>query len=189
MARRGLDRAAVVAAATQLADEHGLQAVTIAAVAAQLGVRPPSLYNHVASVDALLAAVGAPALHELAAGLSRATAGLSRDDALLAMARTQRTYALAHPGAYAATARIVGVADPAFLAGGEAVVDVLLAVLRGYGLTGEAAVHAARATRSAVHGFIAIELAGGYGLPVDLDASFEWTLRALAAGLAAMAEA
>ncbi len=185
MPRRGLDPAAVVEAATRLANEDGLAAVSIAAVAARLGVRPPSLYNHVTSVDALREAVGARAMHELAAAMSRATAGLAGDDALHAMARTQRAYAHAHPGAYAATGRIVGVSDPDFLAGGQAVVDVLLAVLRGYGLQGDEAVHAARAVRAAVHGFITVELSGGFGLPVDLDASFAWTVQALAAGLRA----
>lgn len=187
MPRRGLDRAAVVAAATRVADADGLDAVTIAAVAGELGVRPPSLYNHVASVDALRQAVGAAALHEIAGALSRAAAGLARDDALVAIAQAQRAYALAHPGAYAATTRVTGVADPSFLSGGQAVVDVLLAVLRGYGLTGEDVVHAARATRSTVHGFVSLELAGGYGLPVDTEASFVWTVRALAAGLRAAA--
>ncbi|MCW3013584.1 MAG: TetR/AcrR family transcriptional regulator [Solirubrobacterales bacterium] len=185
MARRGLTHDLVVEAATRIADARGLDAVTVAAVAADLGVRPPSLYNHVGSVDALRQAIGAAALLELAAAMSIAAAGLAHDDALLAIARTQRAYALRHPGAYAATGRIVGVKDEHFLAGGAAVVDVLLAVLRGYGLTGEEAIHGARAVRSAVHGFVSLELAGGYAMALDPEASFDWTVRALAAGLRA----
>lgn len=189
MARRGLTEERIVAAASRLADDHGLAAVTIAAVAAELGVRPPSLYNHVASREALLHAVGGAALRDLAAAMSLAAAGLARDDALLAMARAQRAYALDHPGAYAATSRVLGVHDERFLAAGAAVVDVLMAVLRGFGLTGDDAVHGARAIRAAVHGFVSLELAGGFAIPVQLDASFDWTVRALAAGLRAPAGA
>ena len=57
MPRRGLDRARVVAAAGDIADAEGLEAVTLARVAQQLGVRSPSLYNHVAGRDGLLRAL------------------------------------------------------------------------------------------------------------------------------------
>ena len=49
MARAGLDGDAVVAAAAVLADAEGLEAVTLARLAADAGVRPPSLYAHVAT--------------------------------------------------------------------------------------------------------------------------------------------
>ena len=47
MARAGLDADAVVAAAAQLADADGLEALTLARLAAVLGIRSPSLYAHV----------------------------------------------------------------------------------------------------------------------------------------------
>ena len=53
MPRAGLNTDRVVAEAAELADEVGLDQLTLAALAARLGVRQPSLYKHVASVDAL----------------------------------------------------------------------------------------------------------------------------------------
>jgi hypothetical protein len=41
-----------------------------------------------------------------------------------------------------------------------------------------------RAFRSAVHGFVALEAAGGFGIPVDVDTSFERLVATLAGGLA-----
>ncbi|UTI65824.1 WHG domain-containing protein [Paraconexibacter antarcticus] len=183
MARQGLDPDAVVAAAARIADRDGLGAVTIAAVAADLGVRPPSLYNHVESRQALLVAIGLRGTAALTAALSRAAAGLAGDDALLAVAHAQRAFAREHPGEYDAMHRALGARDERVLAAGEAAVDVIRAVLRGYGLEGEEAIHAARAARSTVHGFVALELASGYAIGTDLEASFEWTIRTLGAGL------
>jgi hypothetical protein len=60
---------------------------------------------------------------------------------------------------------------------------VLLAILRGYGLEGDDAIHAARAVRSALHGFVALEAGGGFGIPVELDESFDRMVAALARGL------
>jgi hypothetical protein len=37
--------------------------------------------------------------------------------------------------------------------------------------------------RSAVHGFAALESAGGFGIPLDVDESFEWLVSALLKGL------
>ena len=50
--------------------------------------------------------------------------------------------------------------------------------------TGEV-IHAVRAVRAALHGFVALEALGGFGLPVDREASFDRLVAALAAGLRA----
>jgi hypothetical protein len=39
--------------------------------------------------------------------------------------------------------------------------------------------------RSAVHGFVALESAGGFGIPLDVDDSFEWLVSALVSGFTA----
>jgi hypothetical protein len=59
----------------------------------------------------------------------------------------------------------------------------VLAVLRGWNLDGDDEVHAARTVRSALHGFVVLEAAGGFGIPVNLDASFDALVATLASGL------
>ena len=51
---KGLSREAVVQAALDLVDEHGLEALTIRAVAKRLGSSPMSVYNHAVDRDDLL---------------------------------------------------------------------------------------------------------------------------------------
>jgi hypothetical protein len=63
------------------------------------------------------------------------------------------------------------------------VLDVVLAVIRAWELEGDDAVHAVRAVRSALHGFVALEAAGGFELPVNLEASFDRLVAAIAQGL------
>jgi len=183
MPRAGLSRAAVVGAAADLVDAQGLDAVTLAAVAAAVGVRTPSLYNHVGGLDDLRCGVALTALRELGDALRDAAVGRAGDDALTALAHAYRAYARDHPGRYAATQRAPAAADAELAAAGARAVDVLLAVLRGYGLAGDEAIHAARAVRSALHGFVSLEAGGGFGIPVDLDESFDRMIQALARGL------
>jgi len=148
-----------------------------------VGVRTPSLYNHVGSLDDVRRRVALLALAEIGDALRDAAVGRARDDALIAAARAYRTYARAHPGRYAATQRAPAADDEELRVAAGRAVDVLLAVLAGYGIEGEDAIHAARAVRSALHGFVALETGGGFGLPVALDESFDRMVAALARGL------
>jgi AcrR family transcriptional regulator len=183
MPRAGLDSEAVVSGAAELADAEGLEAVTLARLASRLGVRAPSLYAHIGGLDDLRRRLAARGARELAAVLQAAAAGRARGEALETIANAYRAYAREHPGTYAAlqSARDVGDAQAA----GQ-LVDVVLAVLRGYGLQDDDAVHAARVVRAALHGFVSLEAGGGFGLPLAVDESFARLVAALDAGLPAL---
>lgn len=182
----GLTREQVVAVAAELADEHGLAALTLAQVAARLGVRLPSLYNHVDGLPGLLRDLAALAVCELGERLARSAIGRAGDDALLAVARAYRAYVLAHPGRYAATVRAPAPHDARLQQLSRAVVEVVVAVLAPYELADDDAIHAVRGIRSIAHGFATLEAAGGFGLPLDRDESFERLVRAYIAGLRAV---
>ena len=183
MARAGLDTDAVVAAAAQLADADGLEAVTLARLAAILGVRSPSLYAHVDGLADLTRRLAVRGARELAARLQTAVAGRSRSDALRAMADAYRAYARAHPGTYGALQRAPARADAEAAGAAAGVLEVVLAVLRGYGLEGDDAIHAARIIRAALHGFVALETGGGFGIPLDPDDSYARLVDVLDRGL------
>jgi AcrR family transcriptional regulator len=181
--RMGLDAGRVVDVAATIADADGLPGVTLARVAGELGVRAPSLYNHVDGRPGLIRAVALQAIRELTAALRDAAVGRSGPDALAATARAYRDYARAHPGRYAATVTAPAPDDAEHRAAAGETVDVVLAVLRGWDLDGDEAIHAARTFRSAVHGFVVLEAAGGFGMKLDLDESFERLVATLGAGL------
>jgi AcrR family transcriptional regulator len=180
MPRAGLDSEAVVTAAAKLADADGLQALTLARLADQLGVRAPSLYVHVQGLEDLRRRLAIRGASELAAALQSAAAGRARGQALAAVANAYRAYALAHPGTYAALQRAPDVDDAQ---AARQLVDVVLAVLRGYGISGDHAIHAARIVRAALHGFVALEVGEGFGLPFGLDESFSQLVAILDRGL------
>lgn len=187
MPRAGLDAATVVAAAAELADAEGLQELTLARLAERLGVRSPSLYAHVDGLADLRTRLAARGARELTAALQGAAAGRARSDALHAVADAYRAYAHAHPGAYAAMQRAPrsgNEADPETAAAAAALIEVLVAVLRGYELHGEDAIHAVRIVRATLHGFVSLEREGGFAMPIDLDESYRRLVAMLDRGLA-----
>lgn len=184
MPRAGLSGPVVVAGAAKLADEVGLDRLTLAMVAKHFGVALPSLYKHVSGLDALQQKISALATAELAEEVTIAVAGRAGADGLRAIASAWRGYAKRHPGRYPAVQRVPDAADPEHVAAGAKVVGAVYAVLRGYGLDGDDLVDATRALRSAVHGFVMLEMTGGFGLPQDVDRSFDRLVSMMDKGVA-----
>jgi AcrR family transcriptional regulator len=183
MPRAGLTSRRVVEEAGAVADAAGLDRLTLAAVADRFGVAIPSLYKHVRGLDGLRRDLAVQAVRELTVTLSRAAVGRAGRDALHAMADAFRSYATAHPGRYAASVRAPAPGDAEHLAAADDAVGVFLAVLAGYGITGPEAIDAIRALRAAMHGFVALEAAGGFGLPQSVDTSYQRLVDALDSAL------
>lgn len=195
MARAGLSAEAVTRIALDLVDAGGptgFADLTLAKVAAEAGVATPSLYKHVGSLAALRREVAVLAVRDLTEAVVRASLGRSGPVAVRALAGAMRDFAHAHPGRYAAVQVAADPADPAdaeLAAAGAEVVGVMAAVLRGFDLPEDRAVDAVRAVRAGVHGFVTLELGGGFRLPQDLDRSFAVLVDMLVAGVEALARA
>ncbi|MEV6104164.1 WHG domain-containing protein [Streptomyces sp. NPDC051940] len=159
MARVGLTAERLTEAAADLADEVGLENVTLSALARRFGVKDASLYAHVKGARDLRDRVSVRSAREFADVLGEAIAGRSGREAMLAFANAYRDFALAHPGRYAA----VRLPPPAgAVADYHRLSATTYAMLRGYGLAEPAATDAVRLLHSAFHGFVGIEASGGF---------------------------
>lgn len=181
--RVGLDQATVVEAAARLVDEEGIEQLSLGRLAERLGVRTPSLYNHIAGLPGLKRDLALYCLREVLNRLLRATTGKSRTDAIFAFAGAYRDYARETPGRYTLTLQAPDPGDPELAAISQQLIEVALAILAPYKLSEENAIHAIRSLRSIVHGFISLESAGAFAMPVNLDASFQWLINVFVAGL------
>lgn len=162
----------VLQTAIAIADTQGYAAVTLASVAGALNIRVPSLYNHVAGLPGLQQAMTRWGLQQMGDQLRRAAVGKAGEDAIRSLALAYRAFAHAHPGIYPLTQDAAHFDQPEVaLAAGE-VVQVVLAVLQPYGAGEEERLHIVRALRSVLHGFIALEISGGFALSLDQDESF-----------------
>lgn len=186
--RAGLDKVAVIEEAIRLIDEEGLEQLSLGRLAERLGVRVPSLYNHINGLSGLKRDLAVYCLRELFGRLTRAVMGKARADAIFALADAYRAYARQMPGHYTFTLQAPDSNDEEWRRVGGENVEILSAILAPYGLSEEAAIHAIRSLRSIVHGFIALEMAGAFAMPVNLDESFHWLMRSYIEGLERLAE-
>ncbi|MCP3854816.1 MAG: TetR/AcrR family transcriptional regulator [Actinomycetia bacterium] len=166
-----------------MADRDGLQLVTLAKVAAALGVRSPSLYSHVDGLDGLRRQLAARAADMLAAAFARAGAdGEPGPDSIRRAAVAYRQFAHGHPGLYAAMSPAPDPgADPEMAAAFAEPVRVLAGLVGGSSVPSldASTVHRIRVLRSLLHGFVSLELEGGFGLPEALDDTFELVVDSL----------
>lgn len=184
--RAGLDPGAVVQAAAALVDAEGLESLSISRLAHSLGVKAPSLYNHIGGLPGLRRELALAGHRQLARRLSEAAIGRSWPEALLAVASAYRACIKEHPGIYAASLRASANQenpDDELVQAEAHLLQLVMRIIHTFGLSGDDAIHAARGLRSLVHGFTTLEMAGGFGLPLSLDESFQRLVRLLMVGL------
>lgn len=181
MPRAGLTPQRVTDAAVRLVDEEGAQALSLTRLAGELGVAPPSLYKHVGGMEDLMGRVAAQGVEMLTKALSASVMGRSDSQALLALGQAYRRFAHGHPGLYPLTQyRTDG---QALTGSAQRTVEVVIAALEGYRIPDERIIDAVRMTRAALHGFVDIEIGGGFARPEPVEESFTVLLEMLDAGL------
>ncbi|MGW4239512.1 TetR/AcrR family transcriptional regulator [Streptomyces sp. NPDC004749] len=159
--RVGLTTERLTRAGAELADEVGFDRVTVSELARRFDVKVASLYSHVKNSQDLKTRIALLALEELADRGDAALAGRAGKDALAALANVYRDYAREHPGRYAAAQMRLTPEAAAASAGGRHA-RMTRAILRGYDLTEPDVTHAVRLLGSVFHGYVTLELGGGF---------------------------
>lgn len=179
MVRAGLTVERLAQAGAELADEVGFEQVTVSALARRFDVKVASLYSHLKNSQDLKTRIALLSLEELADRGAAALAGRAGKDALTAFADVYRDYAREHPGRYAA-ARLRLDPETAAASAGVRHARMTRAILRGYDLTETDQTHAVRMLGSVFHGYVSLEMAGGFShSEPDSQESWERILDAL----------
>ena len=184
--RSNLNKQTVVQAAADLINAKGLEALSLGRLAKELGIRTPSLYNHVDGLPGLLRELSILNARNLADRISEAAIGQGGPEAIKAIMQAMRAYIKESPGLYLSTVRASGTqaeVDPLLEQEEARSVKVGMTVMASFGLEGEEAIHAIRGLRSLAHGFATLEISGGFGMPLELDESFSRLVDIFIAGL------
>ena len=171
-------RERLIDAAERLFAAHGLEAVTMRQLAAELGVSPMTPYRYFADKDAILAAVRARAFRRHAEALEAARAGKTHGaEGSSSISRAYVRFALDHPEAYKLMFDVEqpSSADyPELVAAGERSRATMTAYLRDLAEAGVLAPDAdieliGHMFWSALHGPIQLQLAGYLKAPYDAE--------------------
>lgn len=172
--KAGLSLEDVVDAAVEIADTNGLEAATLSAVARRLGIKTPSLYNHVDGLDGLRRQIAFRGSEILLKEFGDALGSRTGSTALRAVAEVDRRFAVEHPGIYESFLPAPAeTEDPELYSAMAAPVFLIAGVLLDMGIPQEEAIHLIRVLRATLHGFIDLEAKRGFGMPLEIDESFQ----------------
>ncbi|KRD84847.1 TetR family transcriptional regulator [Bacillus sp. Root147] len=182
--RQGLDFKKVIQTGENLANREGFYAVTIASLAKELNVRPPSLYNHIKGLEELRKELALSGLQQLYHLLKSAVEHAYAEDAVYQLSKAYVSFVRKSPGIYEATATVAPrIKDEEVQKASDNIVFLVLDVLKSYQLPENEALHAVRSLRSILHGFSSLEQKGGFGMSLSTDETLDFLIRTFALGL------
>lgn len=179
MPRAGLTRERVVEAAVKIVEQRGMDGFSMRQLAESLNIKPASLYNHVKSMDALMAELCAYALQMQWKAETEAIGEKKRGEAIFSLAEAYRGFAKGHRELYRLIIRVAASGDSIPAESTRCIVGPILQVLGDYELTQEETYHWQRILRGVMHGFVSQEDAGFFcHLPVEVEESFHMAIEA-----------
>lgn len=182
--KAGLDLEDVVDVAARIADSHGLEAATLSAVARELGIKTPSLYNHVAGLEGLRRQLAMRGSRILLEEFTDAVGERRGSEALRVVAAVDRRFAKEHPGLYQSFLPApTEEEDPELYSALAEPVFAIAHLLLDMGIPQGDAIHLIRALRATLHGFLDLEAKDGFGQPVDIDDSFDAAVDLMIGGI------
>ena len=183
--KAGLNKEKIIEAAANMADKKGISNVTLKVLAAELGIKPPSLYKHFhGGLDELNKELMLYGWRSLELEITRAAIGKAKDDAIIAICHAYRDFVTAHKGLFEAMQWYNMYQSEEHLQATEATVSVIFQVLEAYKLAKEQKVHIVRMVRAFLQGFLSIESHGGYGNSEPSNESFDFSLKIILNGIA-----
>ncbi|RED65597.1 TetR-like C-terminal domain-containing protein [Cohnella lupini] len=183
--RAGIKPEIVIAAAADIADRNGWDQITLANVAGQLGIKTPSLYNHVDGLPDLRLKLSLHAHRLLENRLNDAAIGQSGKQALIEIGKTYVQFVRLHPGLYEAIIRLNDSNHPGLEESKTNILNLFIRLMKPLGVPQEETTHAIRGLRSLVHGFASLESTGGFQMKEDLMESISKAITYYIDGLVA----
>lgn len=157
MGSKGLSRDIVIAEAIACIENTGQPGVSLHELARRLGVKTPSLYNHIRSTGELQYEVFRYAIEKFVSYQQAATAGKRKDEAVRAFAKAYHAFAVENKGLYRLIMSIPPEEDDTAKELAVPLLDTVVALLSEYGLGEEAVAHWQPVFRAILHGFISQE--------------------------------
>ena len=185
MGAKGLTKEIIVAEAVAYIESTGPPVVSLHELARRLGIKPPSLYNHIQNTKELQYEIFQYAMDTFVANQKAATENKRKDEAVKAFAEAYHSFATEHKGLYRLIMSIPSEEDDRAKELAIPLLDTVVEILSDYGLTEETIAHWQRVFRAILHGFISEEDLGYfyYYKSIDLKKSRDIAVQCFLDGL------
>ena len=188
MARMGLDKNAIIYRTAQLANNVGIENITLKSLANDLNIQPPSLYNHISGLDDLKKELMIYGWHQMEEQIIESVAGISGYDAIEAICRSFLEYATTNPGVFNAMLWYNKFENDEAQNATTKLFSVVFKIFSSLNISQENSDHLMRTFRSFLEGFALLVNHNAFGNPISINDSFELSLKVLMAGMKTLEE-
>lgn len=183
MERTGLDIEIILKTVANLANQHGLESVTLKMLADELGVKTPSLYNYIKNQNDLKNKLMLYGWKEVNRQIMQSTAGIGGYEAIKVMCRVFYHYALENPGVFSAMLWYNKFQDEESKEATDGIFSVFLRITESLHISEYNSQHLVRTFRSFVEGFALLVNNNAFGNPISVEDSFELSLDIFVEGM------
>lgn len=183
MARVGLDKETVIKRTAQLANEIGVENVTLKILADDLKVQPPSLYNHIKGLEDLQKELMIYGWNQMADKILNAVVGISGYVALEALCRAFYEYAVENPGIFNAMLWYNKFQNNEMLDSTSKIFSIVYKVTSPLNISKDICNNLIRVFHGSLEGFALLVNNNAFGNPSSINDSFELLLQVLIDGV------
>lgn len=188
MARAGLDKTVLVEKAAQLANEIGMENVTLKILADSLKVQPPSLYNHIKGLEDLQNELMLYGWRHMEERMVQAAVGVGGYAAWEAICRAFYGYATENPGVFSAMLWYNKYQNEDARDVTERLFAICFKITSSLHISKENCNHLIRTFRAFLEGFSLLVNNKAFGHPAAVADSFDLSLKVLMAGMRELEE-
>mgnify|MGYP000872400831 CR=1 FL=1 len=185
MSTKGLSKKIIVDEAVVYIEENGRPDISLHEIARRLGIKTPSLYNHIENTKELQYSVFKVAIEKFVKNQNIAIKNKQKDEAVKAFAKAYHTFATENRGLYLLIMSMPSENDEISKKMAVPLLDIVINILSKYNLPEEKIAHWQRVFRAILHGFISQEYLGYfyYYSDIDLNESREIAIKCFLDGL------
>ena len=180
MARAKINLEKITQCGLDQAQAEGYENLSLIYAAKKLGIKSPSLFNHIQGLDDLKHLVALRILEDLRDSLQEAVKDKVAEGAVMSLSLGFRDWAKRNAGLYPAIRGISPESHPEEADLFYQIMRIFAWVFEGGHLSDEERVHQSRALRAMLHGWVELEREGSFVLAKDLDWSFAKMISAFA---------
>lgn len=183
MPRVGLTREKVIERAAELANEKGIEAVTITTLAQYLGIKKPSLYNHIEGPENLRRQIMLYGWKYISGCMVENIKEENPKEALKEYGRGVYRYAIDNPGVFEAMLWYNKYENEELREVTEGLYQFFFKQTDKLGINRVMANHLLRTYRALLEGFLLLVVHDSFGNPISIEESFEITLDVFIRGI------
>ncbi len=188
MSRNGLDTNRIISRAAQMANEMGLENITLKMLADDLGVKSPSLYNHIDGLDDLKMQLMVYGWKQMEQRIIQAVIGISGYDAIKAGCYAFYEYATENPGVFDAMLWYNKFQNAETMEATKGLFSVLFKITASLNISEENCNHIIRTLRGFLEGFSLLVNNAAFGNPISIEESFALSVNVLIEGIKTLEE-